>query len=112
MLNMPKSKKNYYILIAAVMSMWITVSTVYMVLPLYFQKYGISTSENGILIAIGTFAGVISSIIAGKYADSVGRKPVAGNNICAARKTRADTPPTIQPIKVSQAVPLLKYSGW
>ena len=76
MLNIPKSKRNYYILIVAVMSMWITVSTVYMVLPLYFQKYGVSTSENGVLIAIGTFAGVISSIIAGKYSDSIGRKPV------------------------------------
>ena len=58
------------------MSMWITVSTIYMVLPIYFQNHGVSKSGNGILIAIGTFAGVISSIIAGKYSDTHGRKPV------------------------------------
>ncbi|MBD3172915.1 MFS transporter [Candidatus Bathyarchaeota archaeon] len=76
MFNIPKAKRNYYILIIAVMSMWITVSTIYMVLPIYFQNHGVSKSGNGILIAIGTFAGVISSIIAGKYSDTHGRKPV------------------------------------
>ncbi len=75
-LNISKEKRNYYILIISVMSMWITVSTVYMVLPLYFQSYGVSKSQNGILIAIGTFAGVISSMLAGRYADTHGRKPV------------------------------------
>ena len=76
MAKISKSKRNYYILIVAVMSMWITVSTIYMVLPIYFQHHGVGTSGNGVLIAIGTFAGVISSVIAGRYADRVGRKPV------------------------------------
>ena len=76
MFGSTKAHRNYYILIISVMSMWITVSTIYMVLPIYFQDHGVSKSGNGILIAIGTFAGVISSMLAGKYADTHGRKPV------------------------------------
>src|SRR4030065_257715 len=57
-------------------SMQITVSTIYMVLPLFFEQYGVSKSENGYLIAIGTFAGIISAFFAGKFCDTHGRKPV------------------------------------
>lgn len=69
-------KRNYYILVAAMIAMQITVSTIYMVLPIFFSNYGVDKSESGILIAIGTFAGIISSVLAGRYADSHGRKPV------------------------------------
>lgn len=71
-----EAKRNYYILIAAMASMQITVSTIYMVLPVFFSQYGISKSDNGYLIAIGTFAGIISSLFAGKFSDTIGRKPV------------------------------------
>ena len=57
-------------------SLHITSSTIYMVLPVFFANYGISKSDNGYLIAIGTFAGIISALIAGKLSDTVGRKPV------------------------------------
>lgn len=69
-------KKNYFILILSILSMWITVSTIYMVFPIYFQNHGVSKSGTGILIAIGTFAGIISSVLAGTYSDAHGRKPV------------------------------------
>lgn len=57
-------------------SVMVTTSTIYMVLPLFFKQYGMSNTDVGGLISIGTFAGIISSIIAGKYSDSHGRKPV------------------------------------
>ncbi len=57
-------------------AMQVTTSTIYMVLPVFFQQYGISKTENGVLIAIGTFAGIFSSFLAGRYSDSHGRKPV------------------------------------
>lgn len=66
-------------------SLHITSSTIYMVLPVFFANYGISKSDNGYLIAIGTFAGIISALIAGKLSDTVGRKPVllAGTGVYA-----------------------------
>lgn len=57
-------------------SVMVTTSTIYMVLPLFFKQYGMSNTDVGVLISVGTFAGIISSIIAGKYSDSHGRKPV------------------------------------
>jgi len=66
--------RNYYILILSVVSMQITSSTIYMVLPLFFTNYGISNTENGLLISIGTLAGVISGLVAGKFSDNYGRK--------------------------------------
>jgi MFS family permease len=54
--------------------MQITSSTIYMVLPLFFAKNGITNTENGILISIGTLAGVFSGLIAGKFSDNYGRK--------------------------------------
>ncbi len=54
--------------------MQITASTIYMVLPLFFAEYGMSNSESGILISIGTLAGVFSGLIAGKFSDNYGRK--------------------------------------
>jgi len=69
-------RRNYYILILAMISMQVTVSTIYMVLPIFFKNHGISVSSNGVLISVGTFAGIFSSIIAGKFSDTKGRKPV------------------------------------
>jgi MFS family permease len=65
-------RRNYYIL--SVVSMQITSSTIYMVLPLFFTNYGISNTENGLLISIGTLAGIISGLVAGKFSDNYGRK--------------------------------------
>ena len=67
-------RRNYYILILSVVSMQITSSTIYMVLPLFFTNYGISNTENGLLISIGTLAGIISGLVAGKFSDNYGRK--------------------------------------
>lgn len=69
-------KRNYYMVIAAMVAMQVTTSTIYMVLPVFFKEFGITNTESGILIAIGTFAGIISSFLAGRYSDSHGRKPV------------------------------------
>ncbi|MFA5868529.1 MAG: MFS transporter [Candidatus Bathyarchaeia archaeon] len=70
----PQQRKNYYVLILSVVSMQITASTIYMVLPLFFEQYGITKTENGVLISIGTLAGVFSGLIAGKFSDNYGRK--------------------------------------
>jgi MFS family permease len=70
----PQQRRNYYLLILSVCSMQITSSTIYMVLPLFFAKNGITNTENGILISIGTLAGVFSGLIAGKFSDNYGRK--------------------------------------
>jgi MFS family permease len=72
----PEARRNYYILIGAMVSMQVTVSTIYMVFPLFFEGYGMSKPAIGILISVGTFAGVISSVLAGRYSDSHGRRPV------------------------------------
>lgn len=70
------AKRNYYMVIAAMVAMQVTTSTIYMVLPVFFKEYGITNTQSGVLIAIGTFAGIISSFMAGRYSDSHGRKPV------------------------------------
>lgn len=57
-------------------SLQVTSSTIYMVMPVFFSNYGISMSDNGYLIAVGTFAGVVSAFLAGKYSDTHGRKPI------------------------------------
>lgn len=67
-------RRNYYLLILSVISMQITASTIYMVLPLFFAEYGITKTQNGLLISIGTLAGVFSGLLAGKFSDSYGRK--------------------------------------
>jgi MFS family permease len=71
----PKLRRNYYLLILSAISLQITVSTIYMVLPLYFEQFGVNKSGTGVLISIGTFAGILSGIIAGKFSDNFGRKP-------------------------------------
>jgi DHA1 family multidrug resistance protein-like MFS transporter len=80
---LPQQRRNYYFLILSVVSMQLTSSTIYMVLPLFFEQYGISKTENGVLISIGTLAGVFSGLIAGKFSDNYGRKRflVAGTAI-------------------------------
>lgn len=71
----PKMRRNYYLLILSAISLQITVSTIYMVLPLYFEQFGVNKSGTGVLISIGTFAGIVSGIVAGKFSDKYGRKP-------------------------------------
>lgn len=68
-------KRNYWILILSCVGLQITSSTIYMVLPIFFQDYGISNAGVGVLISIGTFGGVASGIFAGKLSDKYGRKP-------------------------------------
>ncbi|MBN2334030.1 MFS transporter [Candidatus Bathyarchaeota archaeon] len=69
-------RRNYYLIILSMVSMMVTTSTIYMVLPLFFEEHGMSRSMIGVLISVGTFAGIVSSALAGKYSDSHGRKPV------------------------------------
>jgi MFS family permease len=47
-----------------------------MVLPIFFQGYGISNSGVGVLISVGTLGGVLSGILAGKFSDKHGRRPL------------------------------------
>lgn len=70
----PERRRNYYLLILSVSSMMITASTIYMVFPLFFAEHGISNTQSGVLISIGTLAGVLSGLLAGKFSDSYGRK--------------------------------------
>jgi MFS family permease len=81
----PQQRRNYYYIILSVVSMQITASTIYMVLPLFFKEYGMTNSESGVLISIGTLAGVFSGLIAGKFSDNYGRKwfLVAGTAVYA-----------------------------
>jgi DHA1 family multidrug resistance protein-like MFS transporter len=72
----PERRRNYYLLILSVASMQITSSTIYMVLPLFFEQHGITNTQNGILISIGTLAGVFSGLLAGKFSDNFGRKKI------------------------------------
>ena len=72
----PERRRNYYLLILSVVSMQITASTIYMVLPLFFGIYGITKTQNGLLISIGTLAGVFSGLLAGKFSDNFGRKKI------------------------------------
>lgn len=79
MIEISASSKNlnFYILIFSMMSLWMTASTIYMVLPVYFtEECGLSTSDVGILIAMGTMPGVVSSFFAGFISDRIGRKPI------------------------------------
>ncbi len=68
-------RRNYYLLILSAISLQVTVSTIYMVLPLYFSEFGVNKSSTGVLISIGTFAGILSGLVAGKFSDNFGRKP-------------------------------------
>ncbi len=70
-----RARRNYWLLIASCVGLQITSSTIYMVLPLFFQNCGISNSGVGILISVGTFGGVLSGVLAGKLSDRHGRKP-------------------------------------
>ena len=70
----PAQRRNYYLLVLSVVSMQVTASTIYMVLPLFFEQYGMSKTQNGLLISVGTLAGVFSGLLAGKFSDTYGRK--------------------------------------
>ncbi len=72
----PQMRKNFNIMIASTIVMQITSSTIYMVLPLFFASVGLSNADNGILISIGTFAGIISGLIAGALSNRFGRKNI------------------------------------
>ena len=65
---------NFYILILSLISFWVTVSTIYMTLPIYFKLVGLSTTEIGVLIALGTLSGAFSTIFLGWLSDRIGRK--------------------------------------
>jgi MFS family permease len=72
----PQQRRNYYCIIISVISMQITASTIYMVFPLFFSSVGLTRGESGLLISIGTFAGILSSIAAGIFSNRYGRKKV------------------------------------
>jgi MFS family permease len=72
----PQQRRNYYFIILSVISMQITASTIYMVFPLFFSSVGLDRAESGLLISIGTFAGILSSITAGVLSNRYGRKNI------------------------------------
>ena len=72
----PQQRRNYYFIILSVISMQITASTIYMVFPLFFASIGLNKAESGLLISIGTFAGILSSVAAGLLSNKYGRKRV------------------------------------
>jgi MFS family permease len=69
-------RKNFNITIACTIVMQITSSTIYMVLPLFFESVGLNNADNGVLISIGTFAGIISGLVAGALSNRYGRKNI------------------------------------
>jgi MFS transporter, DHA1 family, multidrug resistance protein len=71
-----QQRRNYYLLILSVVSMQITASTIYVVFPLFFASVGINKGDSGLLISVGTFAGMISSVVAGVLSNKYGRKNV------------------------------------
>ena len=71
------ANRDLYLLVGSSIPVWMTASTIYMILPIYFQTtLGFSKPDVGILISAGTLAGIISSFIGGAVSDLVGRKPV------------------------------------
>jgi len=72
----PQQRRNYYFIIISVISMQITASTIYMVFPLFFASVGLDKAESGLLISVGTFAGILSSIAAGVLSNRYGRKNI------------------------------------
>jgi MFS family permease len=72
----PQQRRNYYFIILSVISMQITASTIYMIFPLFFSSVGLDKAESGLLISIGTFAGILSSIAAGVLSNKYGRKNI------------------------------------
>jgi MFS family permease len=72
----PQRRRNYYFIIISVISMQITASTIYMVFPLFFSAVGLNKAESGLLISIGTFAGIISGVAAGILSNRYGRKNI------------------------------------
>jgi MFS family permease len=71
-----QQRRNYYLIIASIIGMQVTSSTIYMVFPLFFASVGLNKAESGLLISIGTFAGILSSIAAGVLSNRYGRKNV------------------------------------
>ena len=72
----PEWRRRFYLTIGSVVMMQVTSSTIYMTLPLFFSSVGVGKSENGFLISIGTFAGIISGLIAGAMSNRFGRKKI------------------------------------
>jgi len=72
----PQWRRRFYLTIGSVIMMQVTSSTIYMTLPLFFSSVGMGKSENGLLISIGTFAGIISGLIAGAMSNRFGRKKI------------------------------------
>jgi DHA1 family solute carrier family 18 vesicular amine transporter 1/2 len=72
----PQARRNYYFIVFSVISMQITASTIYMVFPLFFEAHGLTKGDSGLLISIGTFAGILSSVAAGIFSNRFGRKKI------------------------------------
>jgi MFS family permease len=71
-----REKLSSYVLFIALVLIWIPGTSVYMVLPLYFNDLGLSTANIGILMALGTLPGAFSALLGGWLSDRIGRKPV------------------------------------
>jgi DHA1 family solute carrier family 18 vesicular amine transporter 1/2 len=72
----PNQRRNYYLIVSSVIGIQVTSSTIYMVFPLFFISAGLSAAESGILISIGTLAGIISGVTAGILSNRYGRRKI------------------------------------
>lgn len=69
-------QKDFYKLTFIMSVSFIQGSTVFVLLPLFFQQRGLSPTEIGLLISASGFGGIFGGVIAGKLSDVFGRKPV------------------------------------
>jgi MFS family permease len=69
-----RASRNLYVLILSMLPVTMTTATIYMVLPLYFKSVGFSTTDVGLLIALGTLPGAFSALFMGWLSDHIGRK--------------------------------------
>jgi MFS family permease len=81
MSNQERASRNLYVLILSMLPVNLTTATVYMVLPLYFKSVGLSTTDVGLLIALGTLPGAFSALFMGWLSDHIGRKRLLVINI-------------------------------
>jgi len=75
------ASRNLYVLILSMLLLYMASGTVYMVLPLYFKSFGLSTTDVGLLIAFGTLPGAFSALFMGWLSDHIGRKPLLVINL-------------------------------
>jgi MFS family permease len=69
-------QKDFYKLTFTMSFAFIQGSTVFVLLPLFFQQLRLSPTEIGLLMSASGFGGIFGGVLAGKLSDMIGRKPV------------------------------------